>query len=253
MARSARKSAVPAGSEEPVDAVLDADQARELTDQIRAASESLWDLVKTAYIGRAWCALGYESWDVYVQTEFQGSRISLPREERGEVVHSLRDAGLSIRAIAAAVNVGTGTVHRDLEPVVETAESDCGTEDLEIVEATVEDPPAPPTVTGRDGRNYKAKREPRAPKPKPAPPVNNTIDMLAVARPARAAATMFDHADNGIGYGNTEYGACVFVGMVQWYAAGSYDEVTPAQAIELAACLLAAAEAAEVQAREEVA
>jgi len=52
-------------------------------------------LVKQAYTERAWDALGYASWDEYCTREFGTSRLRLPREERAEVVASLRESGLS--------------------------------------------------------------------------------------------------------------------------------------------------------------
>lgn len=226
---------------------LTVDEARALTDQIKAASDSLWELVKTAYTRRAWVALGHDSWDAYLEAEFGKARIGLPREERAEVIYSLRDAGLSIRAIASATGKGIGTIHRELE-----AESEV----IEEVEAEfVEDEPAPEPhkVTGRDGRQYNARRERRKREPKPpvAPTTANTPNMLSVARPEPAARGVFDHADNGVGYGDTDFGACVFMESVQWYSAGSYDEITPAQAKILAACLLAAAESAELSMSQE--
>lgn len=104
-------------SAELVDAGLAADEARRLTDQIKVAVEGVWHLVTRAYEGRAWVALGYSSWDDYCTREFGASRIRLPREERQEIVGSLRDAGLSIRAIAAATGAGRDTVHRELSTV----------------------------------------------------------------------------------------------------------------------------------------
>ena len=93
---------------------LDADNARALTDQIKQTVEVLWEMIAAAYHGRAWVALGYQSWDAYCDNEFQTSRLRLPREERAEVVSSLRDSGLSIRAITAATGASCNTVRCDL-------------------------------------------------------------------------------------------------------------------------------------------
>ena len=98
---------------------LAADDARELTDRIRFAVEATWQLIATAYTQRAWSALGYATWDDYCTREFGGSRLRLPREERGEVVASLREQGLSIRAIAAATGIDRNTVRSDLAQVGE--------------------------------------------------------------------------------------------------------------------------------------
>lgn len=88
--------------------------ARVLTAQIRESVAGVWDLIVEAYTSRAWTSLGYDSWDDYTRTEFDGVRIALPREDRREVVGSLRDAGLSTRAIASAIGVNDKTVRNDL-------------------------------------------------------------------------------------------------------------------------------------------
>lgn len=88
--------------------------ARRLTDEIRVQLDRTWELVVEAYRGGAHRALGYGSWDEYCRAEFGSNRIKLPREERQETVRSLREAGLSIRAISAATGLGYGSVHRGL-------------------------------------------------------------------------------------------------------------------------------------------
>jgi len=88
--------------------------ARVLTARIRESVAGVWDLIVEAYTSRAWTSLGYDSWDDYTRTEFDGVRIALPREDRREVIGSLRDAGLSTRAIASAIGVDDKTVRNDL-------------------------------------------------------------------------------------------------------------------------------------------
>lgn len=92
----------------------DASYARSLTDRIKVAVEGTWHLITEAYSSRAWAALGYSSWDDYCTREFGTSRLRLPREERQEVVSSLREQGLSLRAIAAATGDSEPTVRRAL-------------------------------------------------------------------------------------------------------------------------------------------
>jgi hypothetical protein len=105
-------------NEEPLATVeLSADKARALTDQIKAGMERIWDLVSRAYCGRAWAALGYESWDDYLDGEFGSVRLQLPREDRTEVVSSMRASGMSIRAIASGTGLSRGTVQRQLSGV----------------------------------------------------------------------------------------------------------------------------------------
>lgn len=79
-----------------------AEYARQLTDRIKVAVEGTWHLITEAYQSRAWSVLGYASWDDYCTREFGTARLKLPREDRISTVQSLRDAGLSLRAIAAA-------------------------------------------------------------------------------------------------------------------------------------------------------
>lgn len=95
--------------------VLSAEYARDITDKIRAGLEGVFQLIKAAYSGHAWSALGYASWDAYIQSEFGHLYLRPPREERGEVIGSLRDAGLSIRAIATATQLGRTTVQREID------------------------------------------------------------------------------------------------------------------------------------------
>ena len=255
-ARTRTRKPVPA-LVEAEEITLSVEDARALTDAISTQATVLWDLVTTAYTQRAWVALEYASWDEYVSSEFEKSKLRLPREDRVEVIGSLRDAGLSVRAIAAATGSGIGTVHRALEEIEtlsETTELDVFESQAEVeveVEAEFVDEPAP--VTGKDGKTYASTRpkQRRKARPPTGPKTRGTIDMLAVERPARADSSVFEHADDGIGYGDRDFGACIFMGNVQWYSAGSYDEITAAEARLLAACLLAAAESVEALERED--
>lgn len=120
---------------------ITATDARRITDQIKAGVEAVWHLIEEAYTSRAWAALGYQSWDDYCTREFGTSRIRLPREERQEVVASLRESGLSIRAIASATGSSVGTIHAELSGVQNRT------------------PDAEP-ITGTDGKTY-------TPKPRP--------------------------------------------------------------------------------------
>jgi transcriptional regulator with XRE-family HTH domain len=93
------------------------EHARNLTDRIKVAVEGTWHLITEAYTSRAWAALGYSSWDDYCTREFGTSRLRLPREDRSEVVQSLRESGLSVRAIAAVTGDHYSTVSRELSGV----------------------------------------------------------------------------------------------------------------------------------------
>lgn len=117
--------------------VISAQDARNLTDKIKAGTAALWELIKEAYASRAWASLGYASWDDYCTQEFGTSRIRLPREERREVVSSMREIGMSTRAIGAAVGVNQKTISNDLRG---------------------EEFSSPAPVTGTDGKTYEGRR-----------------------------------------------------------------------------------------------
>ena len=136
--------------------------AIEITALIKQTGSILWSQVVRAFQGRAWAALGYDSWDAYCDAEFDGARIKLPREERTMIVASLADAGMSTRAIAAATGVSHMTVDRDLAAVTNvTPDTD---PDDEIIDAEVIDDPAPQPrqVTGTDGKTYNVTTKPAA-------------------------------------------------------------------------------------------
>lgn len=166
------------------------DEARQVTDRIRTALGVAWELVADAYKRRAWAAMGYSSWDDYTSAEFGAARLRLPREERQEVVASLRDAGLSIRAIAASVGVHTDTVQSDLHagvrnphtstpPEVEPQSSaaapsgeDQGNDSPPGPDSPSDVDAAPPAdasegkITGVDGKQYAARQANPQPKPR---------------------------------------------------------------------------------------
>jgi DNA invertase Pin-like site-specific DNA recombinase len=89
--------------------------ARALTDQIKVGIEATWQLVAEAYLKRADQALGYPSWDAYVIAEVGPAPMRVPREDRPELVRSLRTHELSLRAIASVLGVSELTVRRDLD------------------------------------------------------------------------------------------------------------------------------------------
>lgn len=88
-------------------ASLTPEKARKLTDQIASTYTYGSGLVHEAYQKRAWSALGYESWEAYCSAEF--GTIQLPAEERESTLRYLRDAGLSLRGIAAATGLSKST------------------------------------------------------------------------------------------------------------------------------------------------
>ncbi|QLY33288.1 hypothetical protein H0264_14550 [Nocardia huaxiensis] len=108
-----------------------------MTDQINSLVSKAWELIQQAYLTRVWVALDYRSWDDYCAAEFDRARIRVPREERSEVVASLREIGMSTRAIAAATGLSQPTVSRELS----------GGDSNE----------SPDSVVGLDGKSYSTK------------------------------------------------------------------------------------------------
>jgi len=86
----------------------------QVTIQIRSVLDRAWEFVALAYKGRAYVALGFPSWDDYIDARFGDLRVTVPREHRAEVVNQMASARMSIRAIAKLLGIGVGTVHREL-------------------------------------------------------------------------------------------------------------------------------------------
>jgi hypothetical protein len=121
---------------------MTADEARRLTNSIRLSATRMTDLLVKAYEQRAWAALHYISWEAYCHREFGNLKLRMPRDERAETVAELREAGMSIRAIAAGTGLDPKTVHKDLKK----------NQLWEI--------PTPETVVGTDGKKHPAKKKP---------------------------------------------------------------------------------------------
>ena len=136
---------------------LDVRQARELTDRIRTTLQLGHHLIQEAYAGRAWDALGYDSWDAYCAGEFNEARmVRLPVEQRREIVAEMTEAGMSTRAIASGLGVSVGTVHSDAN-------------------AGVQNRTPATTTTGVDGKTYSR------PSPTPAAPATSSLDQFESA------------------------------------------------------------------------
>jgi len=116
-------------------------EARELTREIAETLAVAWDKVVEAYQRRVWEPLGYDSWDAYCRAELGSTRFRLPAEERQEAVRSLRSAGLSTRAIAAATGLSHRTAARKMSGVPNGTPAHGGSS-------------RPPLVTGLDGKSY---------------------------------------------------------------------------------------------------
>ena len=136
-------------------------RARKVTEMIKRDLIGVWQLIAEAYKGRIWIPLGYSNWDEYCTEEFCTSRLRLPREDRAEVVASLRESGFSVRAIASATGIDKNTVQSDLAQVSEIHTPDPVDEDA-LAEELIAAEPAP--IIGTDGKTYRPQRKP-APTP----------------------------------------------------------------------------------------
>ncbi|MFD5814368.1 hypothetical protein [Streptomyces sp. NPDC127038] len=99
----------------------DTEEARARADRIRSGMRVLaeWQTdVIAAYAARDWETLGYETWDAYLDGEYGEHRVRLPREQRREIVAGMSAAGMSTRAIGAAIGVHHDTVNRDVQSSV---------------------------------------------------------------------------------------------------------------------------------------
>jgi transposase-like protein len=119
--------------------------AEQVTIQIRSMLERAWEYIAIAYQGRAFLALGYQTWDEYVEDRLSDLRLTVPREERAQAVAALSDANMSLRAIAKVLGVSPATAYRDLagsKPGPDGA-GDTG----------------PIGVRGRDGKQYPRRKK----------------------------------------------------------------------------------------------
>lgn len=166
---------------ETIPAQLSADEARACIERIREtavtvhdARERLREWVARAYLGRAWVALGYASWDALCDAELGDDRMRLPRSERQELVASLREQGMSTRAIGSALGVSHMTVERDA-----------------AASSSVTDVPVE-RVVSLDGRQRPAVQPPRtpsAPTTESPTPVEEVVDAEVVEdEPVRVAS-----------------------------------------------------------------
>lgn len=70
-------------------------EARELTDELRSDYGSLQVKISTAWQGRIWLALGYDSWQDYLDNEFRDVSLRPPKDLEEQVISELRAAGMS--------------------------------------------------------------------------------------------------------------------------------------------------------------
>lgn len=136
---------------------LTAADARELTDQIAEGLADVHSLIVQAWEGRVWEPLGYETWDAWIDANFRGLHLRPPREQRNEVVQSMREAGMSMRAISQATDLSYSTVQR----VAQAGDPNGSPEESS-------------NVVGLDGKSYKKPK-------KSAPTAEHAVEFADVS------------------------------------------------------------------------
>lgn len=105
--------------------VLGVEDARQLTDTIRNAAEMLWMLILRAHQGRAWEALGYDTWEGYVRAEFDMSRSrSYQILDQGRVIQAIEGVmpeGARVELSEAAARDLKGVLEEVLPEIAERA------------------------------------------------------------------------------------------------------------------------------------
>jgi len=163
--------------------LLEADEARRLTERIRLIAqnvadnvEKLRELVQKAKDSDVHVVLGYASWTAYLKDVFGDEPLRLARDVRQELVAELAAQGMSTRAIAPIVGADQATVVRDLSrgdasaspertvfaaapetnPAVRDSYPQVDSTTGEVTEHDEERAPVevPVAVTGLDGKNY---------------------------------------------------------------------------------------------------
>lgn len=98
-------------SEALAECTLSRDEARSLTDEVRADAERLWLKLVELYDGGAHLALDYPNWETYFRTEFGGTR---------SAAYQLLSAGQVMRQLAQSSiedRPKTESVARELRPL----------------------------------------------------------------------------------------------------------------------------------------
>jgi hypothetical protein len=91
--------------------------ARELIDGLKRAVTIAENQIIRAWEGRAWLALGYESWDEMVAVEFKTHYLKIAPDERRQAAIEMAKVGMSTRAIGSALGVSHQTAANDISGV----------------------------------------------------------------------------------------------------------------------------------------
>ncbi|AZT92080.1 hypothetical protein [Brevibacterium aurantiacum] len=91
------------------------EEAREFIEEVKGDYGALRTKIATMWKGRIWLALGYESWQECIDTEFANEPIRPPKKLEQETIDELRSLGMSTREIATATDIPKSTVARRFE------------------------------------------------------------------------------------------------------------------------------------------
>lgn len=116
--------------------------AKKLTQKIKTAVDDLWTLLVRAHDGKAWKALGHQTWEAYVEAEFGMSKRRADQLlEKGEVLAALEDATGQMGNTFPISKRDVDAVKADLPAVAEQvkAKVEAGEAPEKAVAATVAD------------------------------------------------------------------------------------------------------------------
>jgi hypothetical protein len=150
---------------------LNQEEAERLTQRIEIKLDTLADayeavmpLIREAIDRRAHEALGYQTFSAYAAERFREHLVRLDVDVRRAVERELREAGLSLKAIAPIVGVSYAQVSRDTsdqglhdvnpEPIARVTETVKTETYIDTETGEVITPPEPRKIGGLDGKEY---------------------------------------------------------------------------------------------------
>ena len=139
--------------------ILGRDEARSLTDEVKADAHTLWTKLLRLYEGKAHKALGYKTWGQFYEAEFGGSISQANRVlAAGRVLESLEPAGFRGEGAPGSTPLNERAA-RELQPLLRNGDAAV----REAYEEAVERSPEGEKPTARVVREVVQER--RAPKP----------------------------------------------------------------------------------------
>ncbi|KND45332.1 hypothetical protein [Streptomyces stelliscabiei] len=93
-------------------------EAHASVDRTKRSLQDAADELVRQINGRAWIALGYQSWDDMREAVYGGAAIIVPRADRPELTAQLAAGGLSQTQISETLGVSQATISGDLQRVI---------------------------------------------------------------------------------------------------------------------------------------